>query len=72
MPARVTAVIEGRLDRRRVRGARLLAVASVEGETFTVDVLAEVQGLSQRATLRYLSELAKRHRLVAEAEAVRR
>ena len=71
LPARVTAVIEGRLDRLDHELRDLLAVASVEGETFTVDVLAEVQGLGQRATLRHLSELAKRDRLVAEAEAVR-
>jgi len=72
LPARVTAVIESRLDRVGPVARNLLAVASVEGETFTVDVLAEVQGLSQRATLRHLSELAKRHRVVREVAAVRR
>ena len=43
----------------------LLAVASVEGEAFTAEVLARVQEADTRTTIRRLSgELDKQHRLV--------
>ena len=48
----------------------LLAVASVEGETFTVEVLAEVQGLEPTGDAALTSANWPRHRLVREAEAV--
>ncbi|MGC9394775.1 MAG: AAA family ATPase [Anaerolineae bacterium] len=72
LPARVEAAIAERLGRLNEAQRDLLAVASVEGETFTAQVIAQVQGLEERAVLRTLShDLAGRHRLVREAEEVR-
>ncbi|MCJ7738667.1 MAG: hypothetical protein MUQ10_15370, partial [Anaerolineae bacterium] len=71
LPARVEAVIEERLSRLTAQQRELLTVASVEGETFTAQVIAEVQGLSERAVLRELSQgLSEHHRLVRETEEV--
>jgi DNA-binding SARP family transcriptional activator/tetratricopeptide (TPR) repeat protein len=45
----------------------ILSVASVEGEAFTVRVVAQVQGMEEGALLRRLAQdLARRHRLVME------
>ncbi len=71
LPARVEAVIEQRLGRLDASLRDLLAVASVEGENFTVEVVARVQEMSQRELLRCLSQdLEKRHRLVRERATV--
>lgn len=68
LPARVEAVIEERIARLEEDIRELLAVASVEGEDFTAQVLARVQDMKERKLLRELSrELSKRHRLVHEA-----
>lgn len=67
LPARVEAVIEQRLSRLDETLRSLLAAASVEGETFTAQVLARVQQLAERETLQRLSrELQQRHGLVRE------
>ena len=72
LPARVEAVIEERIGRLDAGLHGILAVASVEGESFTPAVVARVQGLGQRQLLRHLSqELGKRHRLVREQEEVK-
>jgi len=71
LPARVEAVIEERLSRLDAGQRDLLTVASVEGETFTVEILAQVEGMTMRSVLRTLRrELASRHRLVREVEGV--
>ena len=60
-------MIAERVGRLAPEFRELLAVASVEGETFTAQVVAQVQGLGERETLRLLSrELEGRHRLVRE------
>jgi ABC-type oligopeptide transport system substrate-binding subunit/DNA-binding SARP family transcriptional activator len=65
LPARVEAVIEERIARLPEELRQTLAVASVEGEVFTAQVVARVQGLQERPLLQRLSrELEKRHRLV--------
>ena len=67
LPARVEAVIARRIDRLPQELRQLLSVASVEGETFSVEVLAQVQGLAMRPLLHQLSqELDRRYRLVHE------
>ena len=48
LPARVEAVIAERLSRLTPEQYDLLTVASVEGETFTAQVVAQVQDLSAR------------------------
>jgi ABC-type oligopeptide transport system substrate-binding subunit/tetratricopeptide (TPR) repeat protein len=71
LPARVEAVIEARLGRLPPELHEVLAVASVEGETFTVQVVAQVQGMGERPLLHALSrELEGRHQLVREEEVV--
>lgn len=71
LPARVEAVIKERTDRLDPELQGILAVASVEGEVFTAQVVAEVQELAERSSLRSLSEeLEKRHRLVRGLEEI--
>jgi predicted ATPase len=65
IPARVEGVIEERIGRLEEELRDMLAVASVEGENFTAEVIARVQGLDDRGTIqRISSELERRHRLV--------
>jgi tetratricopeptide (TPR) repeat protein len=72
LPARVEAVIEERIGRLEEDLREMLSVASVEGEDFTVQVIARVQDVKERQLLRDLSqELEKRHRLVREQDELR-
>ena len=72
LPARVEGAIEERIGRLGPNLYELLRVASVEGETFTVEVVAQVQRLNQRQRFRHLSQaLEKRHRLVRERAEVK-
>jgi adenylate cyclase len=67
LPARVEGVIEERVGRLGTELREILSVASVEGEDFTAQVVARVQGIGERQFLRELSqELEKRHCLVRE------
>jgi predicted ATPase len=71
LPARVEGVIEKRIERLEERLRETLAVASVEGEDFTAQVVAKVREFRERQLLRDLSrELEKRHRLIKEREEV--
>jgi ABC-type oligopeptide transport system substrate-binding subunit/DNA-binding SARP family transcriptional activator len=65
LPARVEAVIEERVARLETGLRDVLAVASVEGEIFTAQVVARVQGIGERPLLGALSQqLERRHHLV--------
>jgi DNA-binding SARP family transcriptional activator len=65
LPPRVEGVIEERLGRLDEELREILSVASVEGDQFTVQVLARVTGIDERSLLRNLSRhLQRRHRLV--------
>ncbi len=65
LPARVEGVIEKRIQRLEQALRGILTIASVEGETFTAEVVARVQQVQERALVQQLSrELEKRHRLV--------
>jgi adenylate cyclase len=65
LPARVEGVIEERIGRLDEDLQETLSVASVEGETFTAQVVARVRGRDERALMRQISrELADTHRLV--------
>lgn len=67
LPARVEAVIARRVNRLPQELRQLLAAASVEGESFSVEVLAQVQGITVKNLLHQLSqELDHRYRLVRE------
>jgi predicted ATPase len=65
LPARIEGVIEERIGRLEEELREALTVGSVEGETFTAEVIARVQDQNARQIVRCLSgELAKQHRLV--------
>jgi DNA-binding SARP family transcriptional activator/predicted ATPase len=67
VPARVEGVIETRIGRLDLDLRDALTVASVEGEVFTAEVVARVQGLDEAATRRFFGdELDRCHRLVQE------
>jgi len=69
IPAPVGAVFEERVGRLTESLQKILDIASVEGERFTAQVIAQVLGIHEREVLRVLSqELEGRHRLVQEQE----
>ena len=71
LPARVEAVIEKRISRLDAGLRETLTLASVEGEEFTAEVVAQLQGIEAQTIVRQLSrELGQRHQLVA-AQGVR-
>jgi DNA-binding SARP family transcriptional activator/tetratricopeptide (TPR) repeat protein len=66
LPARVEAVIAQRIGRLPPGLQAALAVASVEGETFSAEVLARVEQASVEETVRFLSDqLGRKHQLVS-------
>jgi DNA-binding SARP family transcriptional activator/predicted ATPase len=72
LPARVEAVIAERIGRLAEPLQAALRVASVEGETFTAEVLARLRGTDEREMLGHLSrELDQKHRLI-RAESIAR
>ncbi|MGD9147887.1 MAG: protein kinase, partial [Anaerolineae bacterium] len=65
LPARVDGVIEERVGRLEEELRETLAVSGVEGESFTVQVVAQVRDEDERRLIRQFGrELDKRHRLV--------
>jgi predicted ATPase/predicted negative regulator of RcsB-dependent stress response len=65
LPVRVEAVIAERIGRLAQPLQATLRVASVEGETFTAEVVARVQAADAREMAEHLShELDRKHRLV--------
>jgi predicted ATPase/transcriptional regulator with XRE-family HTH domain len=65
LPARVEGVIEKRVGRLQPEFQKILAVASVEGETFTAEVVARVLGMEEQEVVNWLSNnLQKDHRLI--------
>lgn len=72
LPARVEAVIAERIGRLDAPSQAALRVASVEGETFTVEVVARVRSADEQEMVDRLSgELGRRHRLVRAQEVQR-
>jgi DNA-binding SARP family transcriptional activator/predicted ATPase len=65
LPPRVEGAIGQRIGRLDDGWRQALRAASVQGEVFSAEVLARVQGADERETVRRLSgELSKAHRLV--------
>lgn len=63
LPARVDGVIEARIGRLEGETLQTLTIASVEGEDFTAQVVAQVQEIGERQLLHKLStELEQQHR----------
>jgi predicted ATPase/DNA-binding SARP family transcriptional activator len=72
LPARVEAVIAERMARLSQPSQAALRVASVEGETFTAEVVAQVLGEDGREVVSRLSgELDRKHHLVRAQALVR-
>lgn len=66
MPARIEGVIEQWINQLTPALRQILQVASVEGEEFTAEVVARVQGVRERELVQQLGEvLERRHRLVS-------
>jgi tetratricopeptide (TPR) repeat protein len=73
LPPRVEGVIEKRVGRLEHELREILRVASVEGESFTAEVVARVRRADERATVTRLStELERQHRLVGARDLLRR
>jgi len=67
LPARVEGVIEERINRLQIEFQEILTIASVEGETFTAQVISRLQEIAERRLLKQLTqELDRQHRLVSE------
>lgn len=67
LPVKVEGVIEERIMRLEQQLRDALAIASVEGENFTAQVIGRLQRLDERQVFRNLStELEKRHQLIQE------
>jgi DNA-binding SARP family transcriptional activator/predicted ATPase len=65
LPMRVEAVIAERIGHLPKDYQDMLRTASVQGDLFTAEILASIQGREEQETLRILSqEIGKRHRLV--------
>src|SRR5262245_31804873 len=65
LPARVEGAIEKRIQRLEQALRSILMIASVEGETFTAEVVARIQQVQERGLVQRLSqELDKQHRLI--------
>jgi len=66
LPRRVEAVIAERIARLPQAWQRLLSIASVEGEEFSAQLVAQVQGVSEAETLQFLDgPLSRQQRLVS-------
>ncbi|MEM7344715.1 MAG: tetratricopeptide repeat protein [Chloroflexota bacterium] len=65
LPAKVEGILEKRIGQLDIDFQETLAVASVEGEQFTAEVVAQVQNLAGRELVRQLSGAGdKQHRLI--------
>jgi adenylate cyclase len=65
LPGRVEGVIEKRVNHLAPMLRSALVAASVEGEEFTAEVVAHIQGREEKVVVSMLSgDLAKKHRLV--------
>ncbi len=72
LPARIAGALAERVDRLDEGARRVLQVASVEGETFTAEVVARVLGRDPRTTVQSVAaDLASHHHLV-ESSGVQR
>ncbi len=67
LPTRVEAVVEARIARLEAELQEAASIASVQGDEFVAEVVAEVQGVDPGALVRRLTEeLGREHRLVEE------
>jgi len=72
LPARVEAVIEGRVSRLPTELRDILDKASVEGQEFTAEIVAEVSGLPVQEIVHRLSHELDKQYLLVEASGIQR
>jgi DNA-binding SARP family transcriptional activator/predicted ATPase len=72
LPARVEAVIAERIGRLPEQLRDVLTVASVEGETFTAEVIAQVQASDEQEMIQHLSNELDRQHCLIRAQGIRR
>lgn len=72
LPARVEAVIAERMSRLAQPLQEALRVACIEGEVFSAEVVARVQGAGERETVRRLSDELDRKHGLARAQSILR
>jgi tetratricopeptide (TPR) repeat protein len=72
IPTRVEGVIGKRIDRLNPELRDILRIASIEGDIFSAQVIADVINMSERNVLRLLSgPLEKKHRLVSYSKEIK-
>ena len=72
LPARIQGVIQERIDRLESSLRQILDYASVQGERFAAEVIANLQQVAGRELVAVLSgELSRRHQLIAPVGTVR-
>jgi tetratricopeptide (TPR) repeat protein len=65
LPPRIEGIIRERFNRLPKILQRILSIASIEGESFTAEIIAEIENLSNLQTINLLSEqLSKQHNLI--------
>ncbi len=73
LPPRTEGVIAQRISRLPQNLKQLLTLASIEGESFTAEIIAAIEGLSVDEVVTLLSEqLVMQHRLVRPEQIIRR
>jgi predicted ATPase/transcriptional regulator with XRE-family HTH domain len=72
LPSRVEAVIAWRIGRLPFQLQESLKLASVEGETFTAEVVARVQAMDEQQMVRRLSSVADRQHRLVRSEGIER
>ncbi|WP_420630167.1 AAA family ATPase [Candidatus Leptofilum sp.] len=61
LPTRVEAVIETRVNKLSEELQQILSVAAVEGEYFTIQLISQIAGYSNRGLLKLLTPLSTQH-----------
>ena len=65
LPPKIEGIIRERFNRLPKILQRILSIASIEGENFTAEIIAEIENLSKLQTINLLSEqLSKQHNLI--------
>ncbi|MCB0167288.1 MAG: AAA family ATPase [Anaerolineae bacterium] len=72
LPARVEGVIKERIDRLPQPLQETLRVASIEGEVFTAEVVAQVQAMAAPYLVKQLSSVLDRHHGLVSSHSVQR
>ncbi|MBN1876690.1 MAG: tetratricopeptide repeat protein [Anaerolineae bacterium] len=64
LPGRVEGIIEERIERLDAMLRKVLEFASIQGEIFTAEIVAQLQNITARDMIRVLVDLEKRHHLI--------